>query len=268
MRKSLTTGLLMLTAVTVTLACANVGGGTGHNFQGAQEGTVIVADLPERDEVHQSFQLSPGAKISLSHINGRVDVQAVEGDTAYVDIVRSAHRRADFVYDTISINHTPSELTLRGADSKSGGVEVRQRVSLRIPRQSSFSVRQVNGSVNIGAVEGFVNVRGVNGTLRLAQAAAGSDISSVNGHMTITVSRLGTAGLSIRDAVSPVELRLADDLNASLVVKELDGKVSVNSPAVTLNRLGESEYNGQVGAGGAPISITDVRGGLRIGRTQ
>jgi hypothetical protein len=113
-----------------------------------------------------------------------------------------------------------------------------------------------------------VNIRGVNGTLKLAHAASGADISSVNGHMTITVSRLGAGGLRIRDAVSPVELRLADDINADLTVKDLGGGVSVNSPAVTINRLGESDYNGRVGAGGAPISIVDVRGGLRIGRTQ
>ena len=47
-------------------------------------------------------------------------------------------------------------------------------------------------------------------------------------------------------------------------MKELDGKVSVNSPQVILNRLSETEYNGKVGAGGAPISIIDVRGGLRL----
>jgi hypothetical protein len=268
MRKSLTAGLFVVAVFSFTLL-VSVTGCAWPRAEGAQKGdTHVVADLPERDEVHQSYQLAPGAQITLSHVNGHVDVQTVEGDTAYVDIVRSAHRRSDFVYDTISIQHSPSELTLRGADSKSGRIEVRQRVSLRIPRQSSFKVRQVNGPVNIGPVEGRVNVRGVNGTLRLAHAAASSEISSVNGHMTLTVSRIGDGGLSIRDAISPVELRLADDVNANLTVRELDGRVSVNSPAVTINRLGESEYNGRVGAGGAPISIVDVRGGLRIGRTQ
>jgi DUF4097 and DUF4098 domain-containing protein YvlB len=222
-------------------------------------------DLPERDEVHQSYQLSPGAQVSLSHINGELDVQAIEGNIAYVDIVRSANNRADFVYDTISIQQTPSELILRGANSKSGRIEVRQRVSLRLPLDSNFAVNEVNGSLDIGPIQGNVNIRGVNGKLNLAQAASTSDVSSVNGHMTIVVSRLGDGGLRIRDAVSAVALRVADDLNANLVVKELDGDVSVNNPKVILNRVNESEYSGQIGSGGALISIIDVRGGLTIG---
>jgi len=267
MRKNFVIGFFMLTAFSLALS-GFVRTGVSHNFTGAQDSAIVANDLPERDEVHQSYQLSPGAQVSLSYVNGQVDVQTVDGDTAYVDIVRSANNRADFVYDTISIDNTPADLVLRGANSKSGRIEVRQRVSLRIPRQSNFTVKQVNGSVNIGPINGNVNIRGVNGTLKLAQTAGNSDISSINGHMTITVSRLGDGGLRIRDAVSPVELRLADDLNANLIVKKLDGNVSVNSPKVTLNRLSETEYNGQVGSGGPPISIIDVRGGLRIGRTQ
>lgn len=236
-----------------------------NNLNSVKDGAIIVNDLPERDEVHESYQLSPGTQVSLSHINGQVDVQAIEGNTAYVDIVRSAHNRADFIYDAISIQHTPSELVMRGANSKSGRIEVRQRVSLRLPLQSNFSVKEVNGSVYIGPIEGNVNVRGVNGTLKLAQAADASDVSSVNGHMTITVNRLGDGGIRIRDAISSVELRVAHQLNANLIVKEFDGEVSVNSPKVILNRLSETEYSGHIGAGGALISIIDVRGGLTIG---
>ena len=215
MRKKLLIGFFMLTVFSMALS-GFVRTGVSHNLTGVQDGAIVENDLPERDELHQSYQISPGAQVSLSYINGQVDVQTIEGNTAYVDIVRSANNRADLVFDTIGIRHTPSELILRGANSKSGRVEVRQRVSLRIPRQSNFTVKQINGSVNIGPVEGNVNVRGVNGTLKVAQTSGNSDISSVNGHMLITVSRLGDGGLTIRDAVSPVELRLADDLNANL----------------------------------------------------
>lgn len=222
------------------------------------------SDLPERDEVRKSFELQPGTEVKLSHINGRVDVETTDGSTAEVHIVRTARNRADFKFDTVSVEHTDSGLVLRGANSKSNGIEVRQRVTLRLPRRSNFTLKEVNGDVTVGQFDGNVRVHSVNGRLRLAQGGGSSNVTSVNGHMIFTIDRLNGAGLSIRDAVSPVVLRVGDNLNASLDVKELNGGIIVQRPNVTVNRMSEEDYNGQIGAGGATISIIDVRGGITI----
>ena len=98
MRKKLVIGGFMLAGF--SLALFGLGSASvSNNLNSVKDGAIIVNDLPERDEVHESYQLSPGTQVSLSHINGQVDVHAIEGNTAYVDIVRSAHNRADFIYD-------------------------------------------------------------------------------------------------------------------------------------------------------------------------
>lgn len=266
MRKKLM--LLLMAAASASLVvfgATRQGASRNHvEAQADAAGDSGESDLPERDEVHQRFELRPGAEVRLSFINGRVDVEAADGDAAQVDITRSARNRDDLKFDRISIEHTPDSLVLRGADSKSGQVAVRQRVKLLIPRRSNFTVREVNGTVTIGRIDGNVGVRSVNGHLIFSQGGGASDITSVNGHMTISVNQLADGGIRISDAVSPVLLRVADDINADLNVKELNGRVSVKRPNVTVNRVSETNYSGHIGSGGPSISIIDVRGSLTI----
>lgn len=266
MRKKLV--LLLMTAAAASLiALGATRHGASRNVVEAQEGVADepgASELPERDEVHRRFELRPGAQVQLSFINGSVDVEATDENTAQVDITRSARSRDDLRFDRISIEHTPDSLVLRGADSKSGQVEVRQRVKLLIPRRSNFTVREVNGTVTIGRIDGNVGVRSVNGNLIFSQGGGASDITSVNGHMTISIGQLTDGGIRISDAVSPVLLQVADDINADLNVKELNGRVSVKRSNVTVNRVSETNYSGQIGSGGPSISIVDVRGSLTI----
>jgi hypothetical protein len=263
MRKKLM--LLLTTAAAASLIVfGSTQPGAHRNVVETHADAADESDLPARDEMHQRFELTPGAQVQLSFINGRVDVEATDGNTAEVDITRSARNRDDLKFDRISIEHTPDSLVLRGADSRSGQVEVRQRVKLLIPRQSNFNVREVNGTVNIDRIDGSVGVRSVNGHLIFSQGRGASDITSVNGHMTISIDQLADGGIRISDAVSPVLLQVADDINADLNIKELNGRVSVKRPNVTVNRVSETNYSGQIGSGGPSISIIDVRGSLTI----
>src|SRR5262245_13702053 len=107
-------------------------------------------DLPERDEFHQSYPLSAGARVEVQGINGTVQVETIPGGTAEVHIVRSARNREDLEYRKVIVEHTATSLIVRGdRDSEGRGLgrnrDVRQRVLLRIPRQVDLGVSGVNG---------------------------------------------------------------------------------------------------------------------------
>jgi hypothetical protein len=53
-------------------------------------------DFPVKQEVRQSYKLAPNAMVSIAGINGLLEVETVDTDTAEIYIVRSARQQDDF----------------------------------------------------------------------------------------------------------------------------------------------------------------------------
>lgn len=226
-------------------------------------------EFAERDEIRQSYQLSPGAHVEVRGINGRVEVETTTGSTAEVYVVRSARTREDLEYRKVIIEATPSSLVVRGEKERGGNWrnrDVRQRVTLRIPRQVDLTTSGVNGRVSIGEVDGPVRVSGVNGRVDIGQAVGYSDISGVNGRVSVTILRLSDKGINVSGVNGRVEMRFSGELNADLDVTGINGSVDADVPNITLQKLSRNSFRGRIGAGGIPISVSGVNGGVRIAR--
>jgi DUF4097 and DUF4098 domain-containing protein YvlB len=250
---------LLFVALTCSLAASQVA------VTGAQKNVREETDLPVREEINRRYPLAPGGLVEVSYILGTVEIEATDSDQAEVDIVRSAHTRADLErFDRINIEHSPARLVLRGDDSSSGGIEVRHRVRLRLPRQTGLSVREVNGRVNIAGVAGDIRMSDVNGGASVMGSVGALELSGINGGITVSIARLATGGARLSDINGAVELRLADGLDATLEIRELDQRPQVETSRVVVSRMGEKSFHGQIGAGGPLIRVHDVNGKLRI----
>lgn len=234
-------------------------------ISGAQKSVREETDLPVREEINRRYQLSPGARVEVSFILGAVEIEATDSDQAEVYIVRSANARADLDrFDRINIEHAPSRLALCGDDSSSGGIEVRHRARLRLPRQTELSVRQVNGRVRVAGLEGNVRMSDVNGGATVARSAGDLELTGINGGVTLGIARLAASGARLRDITGGVELRLADGLDANLEIRELDDRPLVETPRAAINQVGEKRFLGRIGAGGPMIRVIEVNGKFRI----
>jgi hypothetical protein len=229
-------------------------------------------DLPERDEFQQTYQLSPGARVLLSSLNCGVKVETSAGNTAEVHIVRSARTREALEYQKIIVEHTANSLTIRGEDEGGRGrrgrdSEVRQRITLRIPRQVEFEARGINGSVSGGEIDGPVRLGGINGMVKLDQALGHVDISGINGRVVMNIARLGEQGIRVDGVNGGVELRFSDDLNADLEVSGCNGSVHADVPNVTLQgKISRDNFRARIGSGGSRITVTGVNGRVRLTR--
>ena len=273
----------------------------------AQDDRSEDGDFQERDETRETYQLSPGARVEVSSISGSVDIETGNTDRAEVHIVRTARRRADLEYRRIIVEHTPTSLMVRGEQERERrvprGVDVRQRVTLKLPRQVDLStssvsgsvriggvdgpvkvssvsgsvrvgdtsgdvrVTSVSGSVNIGEVNGGVRASSISGSLEVGQAVGHFEVSSVSGSVTAAIARLAERGLSIKSISGPVELRFSGDINADLEASSISGGVYVDVPNVTLQgKLNSSNVSARIGSGGAPITISSVSGSVRLTR--
>ncbi len=229
-------------------------------------------DLPERDSFDQNYQLAPGAQVRVSGINGAVTIETTNTATAEVHIVRSARTREDLERHKVIVEQTAGGLYIHGENDRDRdnwgerrGGDVRQRVSLKLPRQIDLQASGINGRVNVGEVDGPVRLSGINGSTSVAQARGYSDISGINGAVTITIAQLGERGIRVSGINGAVELRFADALNADLHVNGINGAVYADVPNVTVQgRVNRSNFNAQIGTGGAPITVSGVNGHVRL----
>jgi hypothetical protein len=228
----------------------------------------IQGDSSEREETTNHYQLSGSARIEVSYILGSVEIEAVDSNQAEVYIVRSAKSKVDLErFDRINVEQTPAGLELRGEDSKSGGVEIRHHVRLRLPRSSRLSLREINGRVHINGMEGAIQLKDVNGGAVIPQLSGELKMDGINGGIKLGLTRLAPGGILISDVTSGVELQVAAGINANLEFGELDAQPLIEIPQLSLQRTSEKKFEGQLGAGGPVIRIMDVNGEVRIRNT-
>lgn len=226
-----------------------------------------------RDETRQTFRLDAGAHVEVAKINGTVEVRTADTDAVEVHIVRTAASAVDLEYGRVNVEVSPSSLVVRGERGGgglwhriwNGGGQVRQEVTLTVPRRVELSASHVNGAVSVGELDGSVEVSHVNGRVEVAQSAGRSQVSHVNGGVRVGVSALGDEGMEVSHVNGNVEIRLRQLVNADVEAEGHNGALTLNVPNVTMQeRLNRSYTRARFGAGGTPVEIRRVNGNIRF----
>ncbi|MFL6228282.1 MAG: HEAT repeat domain-containing protein [Pyrinomonadaceae bacterium] len=229
------------------------------------------AETTEREELRQTYQLSANARVELSNIDGAVVIDTTDGNTAEV-VVKSYSYAAN--PRKLSVEQTASSLVLRGPERKLKGDTdwsdgTRHTVRLTLPRRVNLVMTNVRDSVRVGELDGTVKLDGVAGRVGIAQAAGSAEIANVTGGVTLGLTRLSGRGVSISNVAGRVTLRFIDEVNAELQTSGVKGKVYVELPNVAVQgEMSKSDFRAKVGAGGAPVAVSDVTGTVRLAKGQ
>ncbi len=236
----------------------------------ARRGVTFERGQESRNDIIQTYQLAPGARIEVTGIVGTVQVDTSDRSTADVEIAVIGHS-ADDTKDSIALEQTADGLVIRGHRNGGGFLqrlwrgEIQQNVYLKAPTNIQLVVKGVNGRVSSGVVDGKVQISGINGQVSLAKAGGYSEISGVNGGVSVGVKKLDEKGLRISGVNGGVVLHIAQDVNADLNAHGINGKV--RAEAINLNIEQDhprSRFSGKIGSGGAPINISGVNGGVKL----
>ncbi|MFN2598080.1 MAG: hypothetical protein ABR563_12945 [Pyrinomonadaceae bacterium] len=225
----------------------------------------------EREELRQSYQLSPGARVELANIDGSVVVDTTDSQTAQVVIKSYSYSDNP---RKLAVEQTGSSLTIRGPERKEhadfdNGDGTRHSLRLTLPRRTNLVLTNVRDSVRVGELEGSLKADHVSGHVAVAQAAGSAEISDVAGSVTATLTRLAGRGVSVSNVVGRVSLRFLEDVNAQLQTSGIKGKVYVELPNVAVEgEMASANFRAKIGAGGAPVSVSDVTGTVRLSRGQ
>lgn len=225
-------------------------------------------DYPVRGEIRKTYQLAENASIEVTGIEGSVEVETTNGDTAEIHFVREARTQSDYDCETIVVQHSPTNLVVRH-HTKTGEqcqvIQAREQMKLVVPRSANLNFSDIEGSFSIGATDGFLRLNNIEGSVQIERAQA-AEISSVEGGLRLNVVQVSPEGINIHDIEGWVELGVTDKLNADLRVKGHSGKFEIDIPNAQTTVFGKNDDLIQLNAGGAEISFSRLKGGVKIRR--
>lgn len=225
-----------------------------------------------RDEIRKTVELSPGAKVEVSGINGFVKIETSNSQTAEIYIERTAESSEALNRRKITIENTADKLVIRGEKNEGGllskilGNNPKENVTLKLPRQIALATNGVNGAVKVGEIDGPVKVSGINGRVEIAQASGSADFSGINGSVSVALKNLGKDGIELSGINGNIELRLSDGVNADLEAHGMNGAVISELASVKVDKSSHGNYTAKIGSGGNSISASGINGNIRLVR--
>ena len=235
----------------------------------------LVADVKETEEM--TYEVDPGARISLENINGDITVTGGAGDTVKVVAHKKAGEQkyldelkivvdADKDYIRIETRHPKQEggWFNWGGDSK-GSVAY----ELNVPTDVTLdTIETVNGDVTIRAVDGTVKASTVNGGLDVVDLVGDVKLETVNGDISAVFKTLGGDQRVDAETVNgKIQLSLPPDASARVTAETVNGSIDADDFGLEPEKgfVGR-DLSGRIGSGEARVSLDTVNGSIRIGK--
>lgn len=232
-----------------------------------------------REEFHQTYKLSADGHVSLKNINGAARIIAWDRDEVQVDAVKHARSRERLEEATIDVQATSDAVSIRTRypsdelrwdsdrpDNNPASVEY----TLTVPRRALVDqVELINGGLDVEGLAGSVKATCINGRLSARNLTGEARLSTINGALVAEFDQLEDAkAITLNSVNGTVDLIVPAGANASVKADTVHGTIT-NDFGLTSKRgeyVGES-LDGQIGAGGARVKLSNVNGVIRIRRS-
>jgi hypothetical protein len=229
--------------------------------------SVCAAAYQEHDGINRSFSLPARAGVEVSAINGSVDIVAVDGDTANVQLERTASSREEMDCNHIVLEQVSGRLLIQSRNIGGQGcnvIQVKHRLLLSLPRHVDLNINGVSGPINIGEIDGALRISGNSGNINLAQSGRGSRITGNSGTITVKLRKIYARGLELSGNSGDLKLYVDDALNVNVEVSGLSGTVSSELPNVQFHKTGAADYYARIGSGGPTINVDGNSGSILL----
>lgn len=256
---------------------AIVAGGTAPESElfssGPQPLEIYRSDITERFD--QTYPLNPNGRVSLSNINGSIEVVAWDRNEVRVEATKTADSAETMALMEIKVRSTPERLSIDVDLSGARAIWRRNDVGrkavidfkISVPRTAILNeVETVNGSVSVANLTNFTKISAVNGAVTARNLRGNANLSTVNGDVNCEFDRAeaGTK-IALNTVNGRVSLTLPSDINATIKADTLNGNI-VNDFGLPVRKgeyVGRDLY-GRIGTGEVDIKLDSVNGQLSI----
>src|SRR5215467_7485176 len=220
----------------------------------------------------RSYTLSKTGDVSVSNINGRVEVEGVDGSTVEVNAERIARGATEQLADQLMtrvaiVDHaTPDSVSIetQKVEGILIGASYEVKYHVKVPKMASVRAVTVNGGVEARSVGGRLIARTTNGGIVGTALAGGVEARLVNGGIRIQMASVGKDDVVMTTVNGGVHLALPETAKATVSANWVNGGMKVSGLKFEVRDESRRHFEGLLNGGGTPISLNTVNGGIRI----
>jgi len=227
-----------------------------------------------REKIRQSYDLSPGARVELTGLNGAVNIETSDTNKAEVLIERTASSQEALDRRKVVVEADANSLRIHGEKGDGSfiarifGSSAGERVTLKLPQRIALYAKGVNGAFVAGDIDGDVEVAGINGRVQIGSTVGRATFKGINGNMVVGLKKLDQDGVTLNGINGNIELQLGADVNADFDARGMNGHVVSDLPNVEIDKNKRGCYSARIGSGGAGITAKGINGNVRFTRTD
>lgn len=224
------------------------------------------------DEWTRTYPLSAGGEVRIANTNGRIEVEAVGGNSVEVRAERIARAATDegarelLPRITIREEISPDRVSLE-TERMSGimiGANFEVRYHVRAPKTAAIDVSNTNGAVLITGVAGRVSARTTNGSVTTKELSGSVDARTTNGSVNVDLAAVKSERIALRTTNGSVTLHVPDDAKADVIATWTNGGFNVSDVKMEVSERSRRRFEGRINGGGAPIELQTTNGGIRL----
>lgn len=238
---------------------------------------IAMADFSEQEsaEWRKTYQLSPGGRIEISNVSGKIQVSPGEGNTVEVyakrigkasskDGAKSALERVQIV-DSSDAGVIKVETKVDRSGVTFGHSQTQVEYVVRVPENAELKVTTVNGGVELTGLDGRVIAEATNGAILASDIGGPIEASTTNGGVEVDLASVDEGGVKLECTNGGIKLRLPRDAKATINARISNGGISADG--LDLETRGESNrrrLDGDLNGGGPRIELQGTNGGIEI----
>jgi hypothetical protein len=223
------------------------------------------------DEWTRSYQLLPGGEVQVGNTNGRIDVEAVDGNTVEIRAERIAKATTDGAAQEllprikIEEDVRPDRIDVHTAHM-SGimvGASMEVRYHVRAPKSAKIRVTNTNGLISLEGLAGSVEAHTTNGGVRASNLTGSLEASATNGGVNADFETI-QHDIRLSTTNGGVSIGLPESAKANVSASCTNGGISLNGVKMEVTEQSRRRLEGKINGGGSNIELKTTNGGIRI----
>lgn len=225
-----------------------------------------------QEEVHLTYPLSAGGRVSLENVNGDVEIEAWDRNEVEIRATKSAGDAELLAELEVEVDASADSVRIRTEypnqrGSWFGDDHLEVEYTLHVPRGARLAeIELVNGTLDLVGIEGGSEVSLVNGDLRASELGGDLALETVNGRLEVELGSLAsTRDVRLESVNGKVVLILPRSAGVDLRASTVHGSIR-NDFGIEVEKDGlvGREMRGRVGSGDVRVELETVNGSIDV----
>ena len=234
------------------------------------------------ETIDRTFDVKPGATVSLSNVNGSVTVNAWDQPRVRVVAVKTVKADADVVAAALKELRVELQPRNGGLDvttrypKRTDGissifdwltgdhVDAQVKYELTVPRSMTLDLETVNGGIRVQDVNGKHEIETTNGRIELTRCAGSVDATTTNGGIEAELTTVAKGQpLRFETTNGRIEVTVPQTLAVDVDAATTNGAIKSDLP-ITTTRFDKNSLKGTINGGGTSLHMRTTNGGISI----